>query len=290
MEKYLIKSSYPCLIKTKTDYAEIDANDVLEVENEEYIFVYPADNIVTPFYINLSCPHENENFSVIKKDNKNIIFLESPSSVEITQKENLNFSGKNCEITIAGKNLSFECNSKKIIYRCPHSCKNYKIFKVKNFACVQFDNNLYAYSIDKNKLTHFGGDSLEIKQNTISVQKKFHDSDNREKNAIYNLSEEINVEKEDFMHNSTEQIPQKLIPFKLLESIKARDYACAMDFLSEKLKNELDANQMKEFFGEVTNFLPINTNEFITISNFNKNYVKFVLSDDKIDDILIDNL
>ena len=117
MEKYLIKSSYPCLIKTKTDYAEIDANDVLEVENEEYIFVYPTDNIVTPFYINLSCPHENENFSVIKKDNKNIIFLESPSSVEITQKENLNFSGKNCEITIAGKNLSFECNSKKINYR-----------------------------------------------------------------------------------------------------------------------------------------------------------------------------
>lgn len=290
MEKYLIKSSYPCLIKTKTDYEEIDTNDVLEVEDEEYIFIYPADNIVTPFYINLSCPHENENFSVIKKDNKNIIFLESPSSVEITQKENLNFSGKNCEITIVGKNLSFECNSKKIIYRCPHSCKNYKIFKVKSFACVQFDNNLYAYSIDKNKLTHFGGNSLKIDQNTISVQKKFHDSDNREKNAIYKLSEEINVEKEDFMHNSTEQIPQKLIPFKLLESIKAKDYACAMDFLSEKLRSELDTNQMKEFFGEVTNFLPVNTNEFITISNFNKNYVKFVLSDDKVDDILIDNL
>lgn len=92
------------------------------------------------------------------------------------------------------------------------------------------------------------------------------------------------------MHNSTEQIPQKLIPFKLLESIKAKDYACAMDFLSEKLRSELDTNQMKEFFGEVTNFLPVNTNEFITISNFNKNYVKFVLSDDKVDDILIDNL
>lgn len=92
------------------------------------------------------------------------------------------------------------------------------------------------------------------------------------------------------MHNTTEQIPQKLIPFKLLESIKAKDYACAMNFLSEKLKSELDTNQIKDFFGEVTNFLPINTNEFITVSNFNKNYVKFVLSGDKIDDILIDNL
>ena len=62
MEKYLIKSSYPCLIKTKTDYAEIDANDILEVEDEEYIFVYPADNIDAILYQSVLPPWKRKLF------------------------------------------------------------------------------------------------------------------------------------------------------------------------------------------------------------------------------------
>ena len=92
------------------------------------------------------------------------------------------------------------------------------------------------------------------------------------------------------MHNPINFNETKLVPFRLLESIKAKDYESALDFLSEKLKGEIDSDQIKDFFGELSNFLPVNANEFITISNFNKNYVKFVLVNDKIDDILIDNL
>lgn len=290
MEKYLIKTSYPCLIKTKNDMTEIDENDLLELQDEEIIFVYPANNIFIPFYINLTCPKENERFSLIKRDDKNIIYIENFSSIKLSQKESLNFSGKTCDITISGNNICFETDSKKVLYTCPHDCKNYKIFKIKKFACIQFENNLYAYSIEKNKLTHFSGDVLDVDQNNISIEKKFHDSLNREKNAVYQINEDIKVEKEAFMHDSINSNETKLVPFRLLESIKAKDYENSLEFLSEKLKTEIDTNQIKDFFGEISSFLPINTNEFITMSNFNKNYVKFVLVNGKIDDILIDNL
>ncbi len=290
MEKYLIKTSYPCLIKTKSDMAEIDENDLLELQDEDIIFIYPTNNLYVPFYINLNCPKENERFSIIKKDDKNIIYIENCPSVKLSQKESLNFSGKTCDITISGNIICFETDSKKVSYNCPHDCRNYKIFKIKKFACIQFEHNLYAYSIEKNRLTHFNGDSLDVNQNNIIIQKKFHDSLNREKNAEYQIDDEIKVEKESFMHNPINFNETKLVPFRLLESIKAKDYESALDFLSEKLKGEIDSDQIKDFFGEISNFLPVNTNEFITISNFNKNYVKFVLVNNKIDDILIDNL
>ena len=62
--KTILKSSYPCLVKGKNSYHEIDKNDLLEMADEDIIFVYPQCSGQIPFYINLVSPVENSNFSI----------------------------------------------------------------------------------------------------------------------------------------------------------------------------------------------------------------------------------
>ena len=90
--KTILKSSYPCLVKGKNSYHEIDKNDLLEIADEDIIFVYPQCSGQIPFYINLVSPVENSNFSIIQKENQQIFFLEPKSNVQIVQKADLNFS------------------------------------------------------------------------------------------------------------------------------------------------------------------------------------------------------
>ena len=66
--KYFLKTTYPCLVKIEDDTFELEEFDTLEIEDEDYLFVYPQKNLY-PFYINLKNPIENEHFSIIKHEN-----------------------------------------------------------------------------------------------------------------------------------------------------------------------------------------------------------------------------
>lgn len=288
--KTILKSSYPCLVKGKNSYHEIDKNDLLEMADEDIIFVYPQCSGQIPFYINLVSPVENSNFSIIQKENQQIFFLEPKSNVQIVQKTDLYFSNAKCKIEIAENTLCIDNESKKISYTCPHSCAQANIFKHKNFACVQFPNDFYIFDTTKNKLTHFGGDEIKFENGTIFVQKKFHDSLNHEKTYICKLSDKIETEKEDFSQDFSPDISSDLLPYKIMESVKIKDYQFLMQNLSENLKNSLKNVKFDDFFENFNNFLPLSTTEFITISNKTKNYVSFSLNNNLVDDISIDRL
>lgn len=288
--KTILKSSYTCLVKGKNTCYEIDKNDLLEIEDENIIFVYPQNSKQIPFYINLVSPIENSNFSIIQRENNRIIFLEPKQNVQVTQKANLNFSNKKCEIEISQNTLCFESDNKKILYSCPHSCNHADIFKHQDFACVQFENDFYAFDVTKNKLTHFGGDEIKFENGTIFVQKKFHDSLNHEKTYTCKLSENTKIENENFTNDYTSDISSDLIPYKIMESVKIKDYQFLMLNLSENLKNALKNIKIDDFFENFSDFLPLSTTEFITISNNSKNYVSFSLHNNLVDDISIDKL
>ncbi|MBP3431895.1 MAG: hypothetical protein J6K39_03480 [Clostridia bacterium] len=284
--KYLLKTPFECLVKIGEKEYELDANNGLEIEDEERLFVYPLSS--PPFYVNLKNLKENENYSILTHDDCTIILLEERKTLSISQKESFSFAGKACDVEICGNHICFETSDKKIAYTCPHPCKENKVFKIKDYACVQFDDHFYAYSIKNNKLTHFCGE-LSLNGNSLELKKIFHDSQNREKSATYNFEEDIVVENETFTSDYVCENPE-LTPYKLMESVKAKDFSCALNFLSENLKNSIDCDQIRSFFGNITTFLPLSTIEFITISANQKNFVRFNLADGKVDDITIDFL
>ncbi len=289
--KFLLKSPYPCLVKTNDAECELGQNDLLEIEDEKTVFIYPQNSNIIPFYINLSAPKDCERYSFFSRGEKKYVILENEPKFETKSKEKLNFSGKNVEICVENGKISFETQNRKIQCACESAGKDFSCFKIQNFACVQFENELFVFSMKENKVFHFVGE-IEIDGNQISVTKKFFDSDSREKKSVFQIKEDIELESEEFVSKATSQAEKThdLAPFKFMESIKAKDYAFATSFLSEKLKNQIDISQIQQFFGNFSAFLPISTTEFIIICGKNKNFVQFSLHDCLIDDISIDAL
>ncbi len=91
------------------------------------------------------------------------------------------------------------------------------------------------------------------------------------------------------MKNNDGKTTPQLISYKFLESIKAKDYEHALSFLSSNLKEKIGQEQLKEFFGNLSQFLPLNQNEFIIISNNEKQFVSFYIKE-QIEDISMDKL
>ncbi len=283
--KYIIKTTYPCLIKTQNQFCELDTSDTLEVEDEQILMVYPQNAQQIPFQVNIL--RESQFYSVLNREGKMIVLLEGPQKVSVSRKENLTISGKNCVITVGANKLEFETDTHK--FTLPHKNDVFKAQKIKNFACVIFENEIYALDIQKNKLVFFSGDEISLKDNEITLTKKFYDSLQRQKEAKYKLEDDVLVESENFSYASEKNVAE-LVPFRLLESIKAKDYAYALDSLSPKLKESVDSEVLKKFFGNLKQFLPLDKNQFITISDNKKNFVTFSLLGNKIADISIDEL
>ena len=75
-----------------------------------------------------------------------------------------------------------------------------------------------------------------------------------------------------------------------MESVKVKDFDYAFNCLADDLKEKLDQAQIEDFFGNFSQFLPLSTTEFITVSKDEKNYIKIDLENNKVKDISIDKL
>ncbi len=290
--KYLLKTTYPCLVRTRSEECELDQNETLEIIDEDVLFVYPEEPGRIPFYINLKAPKESDFLSIINHEGQTFLFLENFHNFQVCHKETLYINGKKCAVSIHGRQISFEDDEKRVDYICPHSCKNYKIFKIKDFACIEFDDDLYAYSIKQNKLSHFSG-KMDVAGEVLTLTKQFFDSENRERRASYKFEDDITLQNESYVHNSSnphDKLHNELVPYKFMESIRAKDFEFAYSFLSENLKNQIDDAQMREFFGNFSNFLPLSTTEFVTINDKQKKFVKFNMSGNFVNDIIVELL
>lgn len=283
--KYILKTTYPCLIKTQNESCELDSSDTLEVEDEPFLMVYPQNVDQIPFQVNIL--KESRFYSVFNREEKTIVVLEEPQTMTVTRKERLTVLGRSCQVSVGGQKLEFETDTHK--FTLSHKNEAFKVQKIKNFACAIFEKEIYALNMQNNKLVYFSGEEISLKDNEISLSKKFCDSLQRQKEAKYKLNSDVEIESENFSYSSNKNMAG-LVPFRLLESIKAKDYAYALESLSPNLKESVDSEILKKFFGNMKHFLPICANQFITISDDKKNFVTFSLNGDKIDDISIDEL
>lgn len=289
--KYLLKTPYPCLIKTEKESLELDINDTIECEDEQVLYVYPTIAEQIPFCVNLSIKRDTDQYSFLKHNGQNIIFLEKPEKFDVYQKEDLSFAGKHCHIGISRNKVFFETDKQKIDCFCRKSKVAPKVFKVKNFACVWLEQDFFAYSMQNERLSHLNGETINYDNGSLVVTKKYNDSKCREKISRYEIGEKIELKDEQIISSQTREFEDKnLISYKFLESVKANDFAQTQTYLSDHLSSKIGEEQIKSFFGFLSEFLPLSTNEFLAISGNNKKYVTFDLLNGKINDISIDEL
>lgn len=289
--KYLLKTPYPCLIKTQNETVELDCNDTLECEDEQILYVYPTTPDQVPFCVNFLIKKDCPYYSFFKHNDKNILYLESNEKFNVFRKEELNFSGKKCKIFISKNQICFETDKQVIKCLCSKHKSSPKVFKIKDYACVQLEQDFFAYSMKVDKLSHFCGDEIAFDNGLLTVTKKYHDSLCREKITQYEISEEISIKQEQMVSSQSQKLQNNaLISYKFLECVKANDFAQTKQYLSENLNQKIGEEQIKSFFGHLSDFLPLSANEFLAISNAAKKYVTFDLLNGKINDISIDEL
>ena len=286
--KIFLKSPFACLVKTPTAQCVLGPNDTAELDGENYIFVYPQNTKRIPFLVDLESQRDCEKYSFFCRGEKRYVVLENDATYFVKSKEKLNFSGKIVEILIGNGLIRFETSEKQIECLCEND-DEFSCFKINSFACVQFPHELFLFSTKEGKVYHFCGE-IEVDSNHICVTKKFEDSDAHEKKTTFRIDDDIEVEDEQIFSHATPAKLKDLAPFKLLECVKAKDYAHALSFLSKKMQEQIDVAQIREFFGNFTTFLPVSTTEFILIGGKTKNFVHFSMSDNEIDDISVDNL
>lgn len=289
--KYLLKTPYPCLIKTQNETVELDVNDTLQCEDEQILYIYPTTPEQIPFCVNLAVKMDSPFYSFLKHNGQNILYLEKVRKFDIFQKADLNFSGKHCKILVSGNEISFETEKQLVKCHCLCGKKAPELFKAKNFACVQLQQDFFAYNMQTEKLSHFSGDEVLFDKNILTITKKYHDSKCREKVSQYEISDEIKIKNEQVISANKQDFDDKnLISFKFLECVKANDYPQIQSYLSPNLSEKIGEGQIRSFFGYISDFLPLSANEFLAISSSSKKYVSFDLINGKINDISIDEL
>lgn len=283
--KYILKTTYPCVVKTQSQSIELEENDNLEIEDEKFLYVYPQNSYQPPFCINLSNKKDTHLFSFVRVKNMQAIVLEKANMVFVKQKEKLNFNGKFCYIEVGKNEIIFETENKILSSKNENMFTEYKIFKCGNFACVQFLNDFYAFSMEKEKIFHFSGKNLSFDNNTLTIK---DENENDQKQTQIHFENDLTVETQNIEKFKEEKA--ELVPLKFLKFVKHKDYEIAIKFLNENLKKSINAEKLQEFFGNISSILPLTVTEFLLISNTNKKYVAFDTENDKINDISIDEL
>lgn len=286
MKKIKLKTNYPCLVKTEKESFEIDENDVLEIENEERIFIYPAlfsrKNI--PFYINLKSLKSCHRYFVHEFDDFSLVVLIYNEELKILYKEN--FPTLACNVVVSQSAVKFEKEDISVEYTLPHNFFNYHIFKLDNYACVEFDDeNLYLFNTKNNVLSHFSG-NMDLDKNVLTVKKNLHDLENRMKKSTFKLEEDkIKLESLDFSHDEN-KFSEDMTAYRFLEAVKIKDFDFAINLLEKKTSSE----NLETLFGNVKNYLPLSTNEFVVLGENDRKFVRFFEKCGKIVDISVDKL
>ena len=286
MKKIKLKTNYPCLVKTDKESFEIDENDVLEIENEERIFIYPTlfsrKNI--PFYINLKSLKSCHRYFVHEFDDFSLVVLIYNEELKILYKEN--FPTLACNVVVSQSAVKFEKEDISVEYTLPHNFFNYHIFKLDNYACVEFDDeNLYLFNTKNNVLSHFSG-NMHLDKNVLTVKKNLHDLENRVKKSSFKLEEDkIKLESLTFSHDEN-KFSEDMTAYRFLEAVKIKDFDFAINLLEKKTSSE----NLETLFGNVKNYLPLSTNEFVILGENDRKFVRFFEKCGKIVDISVDKL
>ena len=158
----------------------------------------------------------------------------------------------------------------------PHNFFNYHIFKLDNYACVEFDDeNLYLFNTKTNVLSHFSG-NMDLDKNMLTVKKNLHDLENRVKKSTFKLEDDkIKLESLDFSHGEN-KYSEDMTPYRFLEAVKIKDFDFALNLLEKN--------------GNVKSYLPLSTNEFVVLGENEKRFVRFFEKCGKIVDISVDKL
>lgn len=291
MKNIIIYTPYDCLIKTKTEQNFLEKNQhlILENYNAQKISVYPiSKNSKYSFNINISEQKDSNLYSIIEKDENLLVFLLDGLIAENVKIYNFTFQNKRSAIEVSSQKIVFSTENNKKIILLPSESKNFICGNFNHIIYAKFSDSynekIIAYNTLTNHAKMFSGDNIDINKNGFIIK-------NNSSTSYQNIQSEYFIDNQGLKIKSKSLIPsdrflpEELISYNFMESIKNNDYKNALSYLSENLQSKINETTLKNYFGDISYFYTIDKNSCFTISD-NKNILyDFSISNNKINEI-----
>lgn len=290
MKKIIIYSPYDCLVKTRNEENTLETNCNLEIDRdiEQPISIYPiGKNSKYSFNIDIT-DKTSKFYSLIEKDDKILIFLLDGLFVENVNIYHFFYKNKPSSIEISSQNIIFSTENNKKVISLPFFAQGYSCGQFSHILYVKFsdkqNDKLIAYNTLSNKAKMFSGEKIEIDKNGFIVNNEKTKTCQCVKCEYYIDNEGLKL-KSKIVSKEERIFPQELITYQFLEAIKNNDFKNALSYLSNDLKNNVDEDSLKGYFGDISYFYPIDKNTSFAISDNQNILYEFSIINNKINEI-----
>lgn len=283
-----IYTSFDCLIKGEGVEEFLSENENLYFHSPPpNLVVYPAKRFRRPsFQIDLK-KIDSRFYKIIEKDNRLLVFLIDGIFALNYLVEKITCEGKLCQVEVGKNDVSFLCeNNKKVLNIASEilssSCGQF--FHIAYAKLVSADcEYLIAYNTRTSQAKIIKGQSIDINDEGFTV--KYSSFGYKEVCETFLATKDgLKIKERTFSAHSATFSP-RILCWRFMDAIKKADFSSAYSMLSPALKEKISVSSIKEFFGNVSFFSPINETSFFALSHGKSQIYSFSLTDNLIDEI-----
>ncbi len=268
MENYQLRSTYPCVVKWQGGEEFLEEGQALEFEKAERLFIYPAtgrrDDI--SFVLDMACP--GARVQTFKVDEQTIFYLASNKIDETIVEEKIEVSGRQVLMQIGTDNLKIVLDNVTKIYEIQHP-KKYEVLAVDDFALLKItalnEMQLVVFNVKTFDCEIITADKIEIVGGEIMAL-----LGGREEKYLINSGKFSQVRAFDFSSKNP-----AVTGMMFLQNLKMHHYSEACNFVDSLLSPSSD--KLKAYFGEITDFFPLDENRYLLIKKSGHDVVKLDL-------------
>lgn len=290
--KTIIYTPYEALIKTNNQEVWLNKNEniVLE-EDEKLISVYPTEKLSRySFTIDLNEPTSTF-YSMMKHDDKNLIFLLDGLIAQNVEVYSFSYQNKDSFVEIGKDQIVFKTDTHQKVIIPQTSFDNVKCGNFKHINYVYFQNKIKSFLLAYNTLTNkaklFQADEIEINDDGVVLTTNKNNFYKKIVEEYFVDAQGLKVKSRTFSRK--ENYPNNFISYVFMNSLKIKDYQNAYNLLCYQLKEKLDIDILKTYFGDISYFYVIDPYTIFAISNGKNMIYEFSIDQNNITEIT-DNL
>ena len=226
MKEIILKSEYPCLICNGEEQIFLEDNELLSIDAEKNIYVYPVSSKnLFPFSIDLFSL--SKKYRVFEHNNKTFCCLLSPNTIAKKTIEKIKIAGKDLVITLGENEIFYSLNNAECRFPLNATPNEYKIQAIENFSALilNFENfqELILFNVENNSFKIYNGNGFEIKGKQITFSRTYADYSSNVEKISLEFSQNNITETKNYTNAQFDFPNEKTICYVFLDAIKEKN-------------------------------------------------------------------
>lgn len=294
MKKNVVISSYDFLaIAGKKEYF-IEAGQRLELEETSQLSIYPCTHQrAMAFILNLNQERDSNFYNVINCKDEKIYYLSNGAFCKNYIIATQTINGNDCRFELGENQVIINYLQHKKVLTLSNNFQKYQTGIMGD--CVYLlltstsQQDLILFNSSTARVDLLSGDRIRITSANILLSKSIDNI------ARHIIEEEYIITNDGLVKNSQAinyasgrpiiVTASQVIPYAFLEAIQVGDISLASSYLDVSMQRKIDDEHLKEYFGEIQKFYPLDLNTYIVKTREGSELYKFIIEDGKICEI-----